>query len=106
LADRRSRPDDRAARPWVCSVARDGIKKVCWIRVTQGLLIQSGLIVQREQRRERRSFPKPGDSSEFCRDTGSIIAFGGRAMDADQTPKYLNSPETAIYSRDAALWLN
>ena len=28
----------------------------------------------------------------ICRDTGSVIAFGGRA-DADQVPKYLNSPK-------------
>ena len=35
----------------------------------------------------------------ICRDTGAIIAFGGRAMDAEQQPKYLNSPETPIYSR-------
>ena len=35
----------------------------------------------------------------ICRDNGSVIAFGGRAMDADQQPKYLNSPETPIYSK-------
>ena len=31
------------------------------------------------------------------RDNGAIVAFGGRAMDAGQQPKYLNSPETPIY---------
>ena len=40
----------------------------------------------------------------ICRDTGSVIAFGGRAMDADQVPKYLNSPETAIYSKGRTLY--
>ena len=40
----------------------------------------------------------------ICRDTGSVIAFGGRAMDADQAPKYLNSPETAIYSKGRTLY--
>jgi DNA primase len=38
------------------------------------------------------------------RDTGSVIAFGGRAMDADQVPKYLNSPETPIYSKSRTLY--
>ena len=27
-----------------------------------------------------------------------VIAFGGRVMQADQGPKYLNSPETRIFS--------
>ena len=41
----------------------------------------------------------------ICRDTGSIIAFGGRQMDADQGgPKYLNSPETPIYSKGRTLY--
>ena len=40
----------------------------------------------------------------ICRDTGSVIAFGGRSMDADQVPKYLNSPETAIYSKGRTLY--
>ena len=38
------------------------------------------------------------------RDTGSVIAFGGRAVDADQQPKYLNSPETPIYSKGRTLY--
>jgi DNA primase len=40
----------------------------------------------------------------ICRDTGSVIAFGGRAVDADQQPKYLNSPETPIYSKGRTLY--
>jgi len=71
---------------------------------TQPLLIQSGLIVQRENGdvvdrfRSRLMVP-------ICRDTGSVIAFGGRQMDADQGgPKYLNSPETAIYSKSRTLY--
>jgi DNA primase len=36
-------------------------------------------------------------------DTGKIIAFGGRAMGDDQ-PKYLNSPETPIYSKSNVLY--
>ena len=40
----------------------------------------------------------------ICRDTGSVIAFGGRAMDAGQQPKYLNSPETPIYVKGRTLY--
>jgi DNA primase (bacterial type) len=38
----------------------------------------------------------------ICRDTGSVIAFGGRQMDADQGgPKYLNSPKRRFTRRGA-----
>ena len=36
-------------------------------------------------------------------DTGKIIAFGGRAL-GDDLPKYLNSPETPIYSKSNVLY--
>src|SRR5256885_2157667 len=34
----------------------------------------------------------------------SVIAFGGRAMEEGQQPKYLNSPETAIYVKGRTLY--
>jgi len=67
------------------------------------VLIQSGLVVRRDSGeivdRFRNRLMVP-----ICRDTGSIIAFGGRAMDAEQVPKYLNSPETPIYSKGRTLY--
>lgn len=35
---------------------------------------------------------------------GRVIGFGGRALQADQEPKYLNSPETPIYSKGRVLY--
>lgn len=35
---------------------------------------------------------------------GTVIAFGGRALDADQQPKYLNSPETPLFHKGAVLY--
>jgi DNA primase len=67
------------------------------------LLVRAGLLVQKDDGsvidrfRNRLIIP-------ICRDTGSVIAFGGRAMDADQVPKYLNSPETPIYSKGRTLY--
>jgi len=40
----------------------------------------------------------------IARDAGSVIAFGGRAVDDGQQPKYLNSPETPIYSKGRTLY--
>ncbi|HXD72414.1 MAG TPA: DNA primase [Vicinamibacterales bacterium] len=84
--------------------SRDGLKsRLLTLGFPQALLLQSGLILQRDNGdvidrfRNRLMIP-------ICRDTGSVIAFGGRAMDADQIPKYLNSPETPIYSKSRTLY--
>ena len=85
--------------------SRDGLKqRLLKQGFAQGVLLQSGLVVQRESGevvdRFRNRLMVP-----ICRDTGSVIAFGGRQMDADQGgPKYLNSPETPIYSKGRTLY--
>jgi DNA primase len=84
---------------------RDGLKeRLLKQGFNQGVLLQSGLIVKRESGevadRFRNRLMVP-----ICRDTGSVIAFGGRQMEADQGgPKYLNSPETPIYSKGRTLY--
>ena len=85
--------------------SREGLKaRLLKQGFAQGVLLQSGLIVQRENGdvvdRFRNRLMVP-----ICRDTGSVIAFGGRQMDADQGgPKYMNSPETPIYSKGRTLY--
>jgi DNA primase len=84
-----------------------------------GLLLQSGLVVQRDHSPTPGSAPPGAPSREveavdrfrqrlmvpICRDTGSVVAFGGRQMDPDQGgPKYLNSPETPIYTKGRTLY--
>jgi DNA primase len=83
---------------------RDGLKSALLAQgFSQALLLRAGLVVQREDGsvvdrfRHRLMIP-------ICRDTGSVIAFGGRAVDGDQQPKYLNSPETPIYSKSRTLY--
>jgi DNA primase len=67
------------------------------------LLVESGLISRGEQGgrlfdrfRRRIMFP-------IANDSGKIVAFGGRALGDDQ-PKYMNSPETPIYSKSNVLY--
>src|SRR5438093_1862148 len=84
--------------------ARDGLRSLLLKQgFAQGVLLQSGVIVQRENGevvdRFRNRLMVP-----ICRDAGSVIAFGGRSMDAEQAPKYLNSPETPIYSKGRTLY--
>lgn len=37
-------------------------------------------------------------------ETGRVVAFAGRALDPEQEPKYLNSPETLIYHKTNLLY--
>jgi DNA primase len=83
---------------------REGVAQALMARgFSQTVLLRAGLIVQRDDGavvdrfRNRLIIP-------ICRDSGSVIAFGGRAIDADQQPKYLNSPETPLYSKGRTLF--
>ena len=69
----------------------------------EGLLVRSGLLVKRDDGSTRDRFWNRL-MIPICRETGPIIAFGGRAMKADQQPKYLNSPETGIYVKGRTLY--
>ena len=41
----------------------------------------------------------------ICNDTGEVIAFSGRVLFAEQNPaKYVNSPETALFTKGAVLF--
>jgi DNA primase len=90
---------------------RDGLKERLEAQgFNPAQLLQSGLVVQRD------SSTGPGQEGTvvdrfrhrliipICRDSGSVVAFGGRAMDPGQVPKYLNSPETPIYSKGRTLY--
>ena len=70
----------------------------------------SGLFSSKEQQdgsggplyarfRKRVMFP-------ICNEQGRVIAFTGRALDSDEKagPKYMNSPETALYSKGHVLF--
>jgi len=84
--------------------SRDGLKaRLLKEGFTIPLLLRAGLIVQRDEGtvvdrfRNRLIIP-------IHRDNGAIVAFGGRAMESGQQPKYLNSPETPIYVKGRTLY--
>jgi len=74
-------------------------------------MFQSGLIIKKEERvqeskvgaqgydrfRDRIMFP-------ISNHRGQVIAFGGRALTDEQMPKYLNSPETALFAKGHTLY--
>lgn len=65
-------------------------------------LATAGLVIAREDRhydrfRDRIIFP-------IWDSAGRVIAFGGRSMRDDNPPKYLNSPETALFQKGRVLY--
>ena len=81
----------------------DALLRLFKQKYPEKLLVESGLISRGEQGgrlfdrfRRRITFP-------IANDSGKIVAFGARALGDDQ-PKYLNSPETPIYSKSNALY--
>ncbi|MFA5960777.1 MAG: DNA primase [Tatlockia sp.] len=66
-------------------------------------LIATGMIIQNESKktydryRHRIMFPIHDRH-------GRIVGFGGRAIDGEQKPKYLNSPETVLFQKSRELY--
>lgn len=66
-------------------------------------LVSTGMLVKKEdggtydRYRHRITFPIHDKN-------GRIIGFGGRAIDKEQQPKYLNSPETVIFQKNRELY--
>src|ERR1700681_880813 len=83
--------------------AGDALTRLLKQKHAEKLLVESGLVSRGEQGgrlfdrfRRRITFP-------IANDSGKIVAFGARALGDDQ-PKYLNSPETPIYSKSNVLY--
>jgi DNA primase len=73
-------------------------------RITGDLGVKAGLLAERksgsghyDRLRGRLTFP--------IRDVrGRVIGFGGRALDADQEPKYLNTPESLVFHKRTSFY--
>lgn len=71
-------------------------------------LVESGLVKLRdEERRNGEYYDRFRDRVMFpiCNDTGEVIAFSGRVLQADaKAAKYVNSPETMLFTKGAVLF--
>ncbi|HVQ29287.1 MAG TPA: DNA primase, partial [Vicinamibacteria bacterium] len=72
-------------------------------RFSPGALLTAGLILERQDKsghydrfRGRAVFP-------ILNEGGKVVAFGARSLDGSE-PKYLNSPETPVYSKSRTLY--
>jgi len=69
----------------------------------QAELIESGMLIQKDdlktydRYRQRLMFP-------IHNKHGKVIGFGGRVIDNQQQPKYINSPETVLFQKSHELY--
>ncbi len=123
LTDRQAEParrywksrglDGQAARRWKIGFAPPGPARVLeWARdqsIRDELLADGGflLFTDAEGRRRREPWFRFAGRLMFpiCNEQGEVIAFSGRLLDPDpQAAKYLNSPETPVFSKSRVIF--
>ena len=84
--------------------AYDALQKFLKVKHNEEIQEKAGLIIKREKGngfidrfRNRITIP-------IFDEKGNIVAFGARAIEAGQNPKYLNSPETLVYNKSHVLY--
>lgn len=82
----------------------DDLQKALKSKYKDEILEKAGLIIKREN--------APGYIDRFRNritipifdDKGNVVAFGARAIEQGQNPKYLNSPDTLVYNKSHILY--
>ena len=72
-------------------------------RVPDDVLLASGLVRRRDNGRGSYDYFRERLMVPLVAPGGAVVGFGARAM-GDETPKYLNSPETPVYHKGAFLF--
>lgn len=82
----------------------DGLQTYLKGKFSEDIQEKAGLIIKRENKsgyidrfRNRITIP-------IFDEKGNIVAFGARAIEAGQNPKYLNSPDTLVYNKSHILY--
>lgn len=103
---------DRSLNMRVCKEFQIGYAKGVWDGLSQGLniatrqqedWIETGMLIKNDRGRvydrfrDRVMFP-------IRNIKGRVIGFGGRVIDKEQTPKYLNSPETPLFHKSKEVY--
>ena len=103
--------DKRIAHDWQVGFAPDEWQAFSdWAKqrgYSQQVLLQSGLVAQKEDHVEHRSYDRFRGRIMFpiCNDIGEVIAFSGRVLNGEaQAAKYVNSPETPLFRKGKVLF--
>ncbi|HEX8297016.1 MAG TPA: DNA primase [Chthoniobacteraceae bacterium] len=100
------------ARSWKIGYAPDSFEALTEFALSEGFtareLAESGLVKLRdEEQRDGEFYDRFRNRVMFpiCNDNSEIIAFSGRVLEADpKAAKYVNSPETMLFSKGAVLF--
>lgn len=68
-------------------------------QVTTSILAEAGLVREKQGGGSFYDLFRNRLMVPICNSEGDVIAFGGRALAADDQVKYINSPETPIYTK-------
>ena len=99
------------AKSWKIGYAPNGWDAMAAFAHERGFsreeLVASGLVSKREDDPDADFYDRFRDRLMFpiCNDTGEVIAFSGRVLDAEaKGAKYVNSPETPLFTKGAVLF--
>lgn len=84
---------------------RDGLKRhLLAAGVPEAMMVEAGLLIRPDDGRPAYDRFRNRLMIPIHDLRGRVVAFGGRALTADQEPKYLNSPETPLFSKRTLLF--
>lgn len=84
---------------------RDALKRHLISRgVAEEAMVEAGLVIQPEDGRASYDRFRNRLMIPIHDDRGRVVAFGGRTLDPDGQPKYLNSPETPLFHKGAMVF--
>jgi DNA primase len=106
-ADRRGlRPDiQRTFRIGYAPGERDSLKKALLGKgVDEASMIEAGLLIKPDDGRPSYDRFRNRLMIPIEDERGRVVAFGGRALNPEDNPKYLNSPETPLFHKGLMLF--
>ena len=77
-------------------------KKLSYIKTE--ILKDAGLIIERERNSSLIDRFRNRIMIPVFNEMGEVVAFGARAIEEKQSPKYLNSPDTIVYNKSKILY--
>jgi DNA primase len=85
--------------------AKEALKTALFAKgFTETQLLDAGLIIKPDDGRPTYDRFRNRLTIPILDAKGRVIAFGARALDPDQEPKYLNSPETRLFDKGSTLF--
>lgn len=84
---------------------RDALKRHLLMKgVEEAAMVEAGLVIRPDDGRPAYDRFRNRLMIPIHDVRGRVVAFGGRALAADQEPKYLNSPETPLFQKRTLLF--